>query len=94
MIPSFAFYLPSGGMEVISLHTYTLAKLAHDTLQSLTHYNSSPAVKLYCDTEYRDIRLQGAILSFNLIRSNGEYIGYNEVCMVIFLLIADGDVCH
>lgn len=69
-------------MEVISEHTFQLAKLTHDTLQSLTHHNSSPVVKLYCDTEFSDMRLQGSIVSFNLLRSNGAYIGYNEVCTV------------
>ena len=68
-----------GGMDKISEHTFQLAKLAHDTLQSLMHHNSSRVVKLYCDTEFKDRRLQGAILSFNLLRSNGDYIGYNEV---------------
>ena len=66
-------------MDKISEHTFQLAKLAHDTLQSLIHHNSSPVVKLYCDTEFKDRRLQGAILSFNLLRSNSDYIGYNEV---------------
>lgn len=66
-------------MKAISSHTFGLAKLAHDTLQSATHYNGARLVRLYCDTEYRDARLQGPILTFNLQRSNGEFIGYNEV---------------
>ena len=66
-------------MDKISVHTFQLAKLAHDTLQSLMHHNSSRVVKLYCDTEFKDRRLQGAVISFNLLRSNGDYIGYNEV---------------
>ena len=77
-------------MDKISEHTFQLAKLAHDTLQSLIHHNSSPVVKLYCDTEFKDRRLQGAILSFNLLRSNGDYIGYNEVhanCLCLCCII-------
>lgn len=36
-------------------------------------------MKLYSDSDYEDRNLQGGIVAFNLIRSNGEDVGYMEV---------------
>lgn len=45
----------------------------------LHHSNGRPVAKLYSDTAYDNHDMQGGIVAFNLIRSNGEYIGYMEV---------------
>ncbi|XP_053996979.1 molybdenum cofactor sulfurase 1 [Hylaeus anthracinus] len=63
----------------ISMHVFLLAKFLHNSLLTLHHCNGKPVVKLYSDTDYDNHNLQGGIVAFNLMRSNGEYIGYMEV---------------
>ncbi|XP_076163683.1 molybdenum cofactor sulfurase isoform X2 [Ptiloglossa arizonensis] len=71
--------LSSMTMKQISKHVFSLAKFLHNSLLMLHHSNGNPVVKLYTDTAYDDNDLQGGIVTFNLIRSNGEYVGYMEV---------------
>ncbi|XP_011702725.1 PREDICTED: molybdenum cofactor sulfurase 3 [Wasmannia auropunctata] len=66
-------------MDQISKHVLSLAKTLHHCLLTLHHCNGKPAVKLYSDSDYEDRSSQGGIVTFNLIRSNGEYVGYMEV---------------
>lgn len=66
-------------MDKISKHVFSLATTLHHSLLMLHHRNGKPAVKLYSDTDYENSELQGAIVTFNLVRSNGEYVGYMEV---------------
>lgn len=46
---------------------------------TLHHNNGNPVAKLYSDTDYEDCDLQGGIVTFNILRSNGDYVGYMEV---------------
>ncbi|XP_011645423.1 molybdenum cofactor sulfurase 1 [Pogonomyrmex barbatus] len=66
-------------MDQISKHVFSLAKALHYSLLTLHHCNGKPVVKLYSDSDYEDRVSQGGIVTFNLIRSNGEYVGYMEV---------------
>ncbi|XP_029670318.1 molybdenum cofactor sulfurase 2 [Formica exsecta] len=66
-------------MDQISRHVFSLAKTLHHSLLTLHHYNDKPVVKLYSDSDYENRSTQGGIVTFNLIRSNGEYVGYMEV---------------
>lgn len=66
-------------MERISQHVFSLAKLLHRSLLTLHHFNDKPVVKLYSDSDYEDRDNQGGVVTFNLMRSNGEYVGYMEV---------------
>lgn len=68
-------------MCLISHHVFELAKYAAKKLKSLTHWNGAPAVELYADTNYDDIREQGGIVNFNLKRANSQYIGFVEVAI-------------
>lgn len=63
----------------ISTHVFSLAKYLHHSLLMLHHQNGKPVIKLYSDTDYEDQNLQGGIVTFNVIRSSGEYVGYMEV---------------
>ncbi|CAH0407300.1 unnamed protein product [Chilo suppressalis] len=65
-------------MDTISYHTYNLAKDLYLQLDKLYHKNGNKAVVFYTDSEFNDISKQGAIVTFNLIRENGSYIGYSE----------------
>lgn len=66
-------------MDKISKHVFSLAKTLHHSLLTLHHRNGKPVVKLYTDSDYEDRDTQGGVVTFNLIRSNGEYVGYMEV---------------
>ena len=43
------------------------------------HFNGSPVCLFYCDGDFTDPSVQGAIVNFNLLRANGDYVGYTEV---------------
>ncbi|GAB1859911.1 Molybdenum cofactor sulfurase [Camponotus japonicus] len=66
-------------MDQISRHVFSLAQTLHHSLLTLHHCNDKPVVKLYSDSDYENRSTQGGIVTFNLIRSNGEYVGYMEV---------------
>nr|CAD7200113.1 unnamed protein product [Timema douglasi] len=68
-----------GSMEDIAMHTFSLAQSLFLNLISLHHSNGAPAVVLYTDTDYQNIDTQGGIVNFNLLRANGEYVGFVEV---------------
>ncbi|KAG6459061.1 hypothetical protein O3G_MSEX011184 [Manduca sexta] len=65
-------------MDTISHHSYYLAKDLYQQLLLLKHNNGAKAVMLYMDSEFNDISKQGSIVTFNLMRENGTYIGYTE----------------
>ncbi|XP_024947071.1 molybdenum cofactor sulfurase 3 isoform X2 [Cephus cinctus] len=67
--------------KVISQHVFSLAQYLYSMLASLRHSNRKAAVVLYADTQYNDCdnMIQGGIVSFNLMRSDGSYIGYMQV---------------
>lgn len=66
-------------MNAISEHTFNLAKYVHHNLLTMHHFNNQPVAILYHDTDFEDPRFQGGVVNFNLLRSNGKYIGYSEV---------------
>ncbi|XP_063377111.1 molybdenum cofactor sulfurase isoform X2 [Cydia fagiglandana] len=65
-------------MDTISYHTFGLAHDLYEQLKNLKHANGAPAAVLYMDDEFTDIRKQGAIVTFNLLREDGTFIGYAE----------------
>ncbi|XP_033098163.1 molybdenum cofactor sulfurase-like [Anneissia japonica] len=69
----------AGGINQISQHTFTLARYIHHELESYYHSNGKPVAILYHDNGFEDITIQGAIVNFNLLRENGDYVGYAEV---------------
>ncbi|KAL1140184.1 hypothetical protein AAG570_000116, partial [Ranatra chinensis] len=68
-----------GTMDKVSMHTFGLARYTFKKLSRLHHFNGNPAVILYVDTQYDDPNTQGNVVNFNLLRPNGDYIGYAEV---------------
>ncbi|KAJ9586444.1 hypothetical protein L9F63_019908, partial [Diploptera punctata] len=69
----------AGNMAAIAEHTFSLARYLFKYLLTLHHSNGAPATVMYCDTDYEDIRTQGNVVTFNMLRSNGEYIGFAEI---------------
>ena len=66
-------------MPRISNHVFSLARYFHYNLLCMHHQNKAPVIKLYCDTDYSDRNFQGGIVTFNVLRANGEHVGYTEV---------------
>ncbi|CAB0008949.1 unnamed protein product [Nesidiocoris tenuis] len=64
---------------LLSRHCFHLARYLFQSLARLHHSNGSPAVVLYADTAYDDAASQGGIVNFNMLRANGEHIGFAEV---------------
>ncbi|KAJ8273011.1 hypothetical protein GJAV_G00096330 [Gymnothorax javanicus] len=69
----------TGGMDNIQLHTFGLARHMYFLLSSLRHSNGKPLAQIYCDTNYEDPSMQGAILNFNLLDCQGNFVGYSQV---------------
>lgn len=45
----------------------------------MKHVSGKPLCKIYCKTGFKDVTAQGPIINFNLLRTNGTFIGYSEV---------------
>ncbi|XP_045209996.2 molybdenum cofactor sulfurase-like [Mercenaria mercenaria] len=69
----------AGGISSISQHTFNLAQYFHHTLSTCCHGSGTRLAEIYCDGDFMDIQKQGAIVSFNLLRANGDYVGFSEV---------------
>ena len=68
-------------MKFISQHTAQLAKQMYDGLSSMKHGNGVPLAIIYKDENavYGDPSTQGATLAFNVRRSDGVMVGYEDV---------------
>lgn len=66
-------------MDTISSYTFYLSRNFYQRALSLHHFNNEPVFVIYADSTYNDLNTQGGIVNFNLIRANGEFIGYAEV---------------
>lgn len=68
-------------MERISTHTFRLAKYLHSELQRLRYRNGQPVVELYTQSNYETAAGggdQGGTVTFNVLHSDGYYVGYSE----------------
>lgn len=70
-------------MRNVAQTTFNLAQYTYIKLLKLHHSNGKRAVELYTDTDYSSHLHQGGIVTFNLLRDNGEYIGFMEVRLFI-----------
>jgi molybdenum cofactor sulfurtransferase len=68
-------------MKFISLHTAQLGKLLYDGLSGLKHSNGVSLCRIYKDDAavYGDASLQGATIAFNVVRADGNMVGYEDV---------------
>lgn len=73
-------------MASVMNHTFSLARYLFQFLLRLHHSNGSPATILYCDTTYEDASTQGNIINFNMLRPNGEYVGFVEASISSLLV--------
>ncbi|CAB3976894.1 molybdenum cofactor sulfurase 3 isoform X2 [Paramuricea clavata] len=66
-------------MDLVTKHTFCLAHYVYNKLNELRHFNERNVCECYCDTEYKSSSVQGPIVNFNVLRSDGNYVGYAEV---------------
>ena len=73
--------LKSLGLSIsrISSHIFSLVEYTYSQLRSLKHYNGAPVLEIYTSSPHLDPKTQGHILSFNMLRSDGTYVGYIKV---------------
>lgn len=76
-------------MTRISRHCFSLAKYLFKNLKELKYSNGQPVVKLYHDTDFESIDNQGGIVNFNLLHTNGSFIGFAEVIFQTFHTILE-----
>ncbi|XP_066964201.1 LOW QUALITY PROTEIN: molybdenum cofactor sulfurase-like [Macrobrachium rosenbergii] len=68
-----------GGMENIMHHVFNLSRYTHHCLRSYRHANGEPVAEFYLQDESWTVDTHGSIINFNLLRSNGSYVGYAQV---------------
>ena len=71
-------------MEMISLHTFHLAQYLHEVMSDFKYDNGRKLVQFYTASDFRDRQRQGAIVTFNLKKANGDPIGYAQVSLSFY----------
>ncbi|XP_045633836.1 molybdenum cofactor sulfurase [Ursus americanus] len=69
----------TGGMENITLHTFTLAQYTYTALSALRYPSGAPVVRIYSDSEFSSPEVQGPVINFNVLDPSGNIIGYSQV---------------
>lgn len=68
-------------MERVAEHTSAIAQFLFDSLSRLSHGNGETVCKVYKGSRsaYADLNIQGPTIAFNLLDSQGKWIGNTEV---------------
>uniref|UniRef100_A0AC34FNQ3 MOSC domain-containing protein n=1 Tax=Panagrolaimus sp. ES5 TaxID=591445 RepID=A0AC34FNQ3_9BILA len=86
-----------GGMNEIQKHTFVLAKNAYNFLIETKHANNTPIAIVYGWNSFSSIKDQGPIVTFNLKRDDGSFVGYVEVekmCTLFGIELRTGCFCN
>ncbi len=88
-----------GSMKNVSSHTATLAKALYDQMVALTHGNGRPLSRMYHGEfpKFGDSNLQGPTIAFNVVKSNGQWIGksdYEQLAVVNNIHVRTGGLCN
>lgn len=67
------------GIENIEKHVWRLTQRLYNGLKSSKHSNNLNVVEIYGNHKLNNSDLQGGIVAFNVLDSNGKYIGYAHV---------------
>lgn len=54
-------------------------RMVYSSLRKLRHDNGSHCCLLYSETEFEDDHKQGPIVNFNLLKPDGQALGYGQV---------------
>lgn len=79
------FCAGGNGIERISKHTYNLGRYLVVQLMSLKHVNGNPLVIFYHDSDYKDPNFQSGIVNFNILHSDGNFVGFAEFSCIATL---------
>ena len=66
-------------MSKIQNHVFFLTKYMYDKLIECRHSNGKQVVCVYSKSNFVNKSKQGAILNFNLLRSDGQFVGFSTV---------------
>ncbi|KAL9695353.1 hypothetical protein quinque_014638 [Culex quinquefasciatus] len=69
-------------MERISMHVFNLAKYCYHRLGSLVHANGTKVIHFYMDSRFESRDHQGGIVTFNVLKDDGSYVGYAEFARI------------
>ncbi|GFO22945.1 molybdenum cofactor sulfurase [Plakobranchus ocellatus] len=69
----------AGGMQGVSDHVFAIAQYFYQHLSTLQHGNGKLLAEIYGGVKFEEPEDQGGVVTFNLCRANGVYIGYSEV---------------
>ncbi|XP_012937737.1 molybdenum cofactor sulfurase, partial [Aplysia californica] len=69
----------AGGMEKVSRHVFAVARYFYSSLKNLRHGNGQPLALIYGEGDFTSPSGQGGLVTFNLQRADGKFIGYAEV---------------
>lgn len=70
-----------GSPERVAGHTVFLAEMFYNKLTALRHHNGFKVCQIYLDpsSSYRDSKIQGPIIAFNLLDRKGGWVSNTEV---------------
>ena len=64
---------------LICVHTYMYYRYVYELLLKMRYSNGSKVCRLYCETGFENLSVQGPIINFNLVKPDGQVIGYSVV---------------
>ncbi|GAB5033959.1 molybdenum cofactor sulfurase [Nannochloropsis oceanica] len=67
------------GIDRITRHVWALTQWTYEQLMLLKHSNGHPVVRVYGKHGQGDSSVQGGVISFNVLRPDGRYVGYHQV---------------
>ncbi|ELT90808.1 hypothetical protein CAPTEDRAFT_166504, partial [Capitella teleta] len=68
-----------GSFDDVASHSYKLAQLTFEGLSAYHHGNGTRVAKVYRHGDYVSSDEQGPVVNFNLVQSDGSFVGYAEV---------------
>ncbi|VDK42460.1 unnamed protein product [Anisakis simplex] len=87
--------LHSFGIKVIQQKTFALASRLYHILDQRTHPNGAKIADIYgINWRYDSSDEQGPIVTFNLLREDGSWIGYTEVAYSSLFVCCDSGTLH
>ena len=81
----------------ISRHSFNLGTYLYKELKNLRHSNNNPVIVFYHDNDFSDSKNQGGIVNFNVIHSDGSYVGFAEFAYITSLhniILRTGCFCN
>nr|CAB3263892.1 molybdenum cofactor sulfurase-like [Phallusia mammillata] len=68
-----------GPIASVQEHTFALTQRLYRGFQEMRHANGQPVFKIYSHSNFDSRVTQGPIVTFNVTRDDGSYVGFNHV---------------